>query len=175
MTVRDQQPAPDPEEDPQPRADDEFDVERAKAKIAKANAEAAALRKRLKEAEEKATKYDELQDSERSELEKAAERIAAAEAKAQEAELALLRYEVGADKGLTPAQAKRLTGTTREELESDADELREAFGGDDSKKPTPPPSRRPVPHLRGGLDPEGDDDVIDAGKVADSILSESRL
>jgi hypothetical protein len=47
--------------------------------------------------------------------------------------------EIAADKGLSPAQARRLTGSTREELEADADDIVEAFGikpdkGDDDDK-----------------------------------------
>ena len=41
----------------------------------------------------------------------------------------LLRLEVAMDKGLTAAQAKRLVGNTKEELETDADELIQSFGG----------------------------------------------
>ncbi|WP_329097016.1 hypothetical protein OG979_17480 [Actinomadura citrea] len=39
-----------------------------------------------------------------------------------------VRREIAEAKGLTPAQAKRLNGATREELESDADDLLAAFG-----------------------------------------------
>jgi hypothetical protein len=38
------------------------------------------------------------------------------------------RIEIGIEKGLTPKQAKRLQGTTKEELEADAEELLETFG-----------------------------------------------
>ena len=48
----------------------------------------------------------------------------------------MLRLEIAAEKGLTPAQARRLVGNTREELEADADELLEAFG---AKKPESKP------------------------------------
>ena len=56
-------------------------------------------------------------------------------------------------KGLTEVQAKRLVGATEEELEADADELLESFGGakeTDSKtgKPT-----RPREALRSGAVP----------------------
>ena len=36
--------------------------------------------------------------------------------------------EIAAERGLSPAQAKRLSGKTREEIESDADDMVEAFG-----------------------------------------------
>ncbi|GAA0641178.1 hypothetical protein GCM10009548_01690 [Streptomyces malaysiensis subsp. malaysiensis] len=40
-----------------------------------------------------------------------------------------LRLRVAMDKGLTTAQADRLRGSTKEELEADADELVKLFGG----------------------------------------------
>jgi hypothetical protein len=51
------------------------------------------------------------------------ERVAGIEKQAKESEERALRAEVANAKGLTPAQAKRLVGGTREELEADADEL----------------------------------------------------
>jgi hypothetical protein len=55
-----------------------------------------------------------------------------AAAKAQkdgEADLIALKYEVALDLGLTKVQARRLMGTTKEELEQDAEELLASFGG----------------------------------------------
>lgn len=110
--------APEAEVDTEP-----FDAERAKAKIAKANSEASALRRRLKELEAAKAKLDELEAAGKSEADKLRDQLAAAERAAQEAELRALRLEVAADKGLTPSQAKRLVGSTLEELEADADDL----------------------------------------------------
>lgn len=66
--------------------------------------------------------------AEMTELEKAQQRLAALEAerereaqRAKEAELKALRLEVGQQKGLPPTLAQRLSGSTREELEADAD------------------------------------------------------
>lgn len=88
-----------------------------KRALAKANKEAETLRLRLKEIEDRdktdAQKVQEERDSLR------AERDALA--------LQALRREVADEKGLTPAQARRLVGTSREEMEADADELLEAF------------------------------------------------
>lgn len=82
-----------------------------------------------------------------------AERRAAAEQRAEQAELRALRLEVAAEKGLTPAQAKRLVGNSREELEADADEIREAFptapATPERKAPKPDPSQG----ARGGAKP----------------------
>lgn len=82
---------------------------------------------RAKSLADKAKQFDDWQTSQQTEAEKTAKRIAEAERKTAEAEARLMRQEVAAAKGLTAEQAKRLVGTTREELESDADELLTAF------------------------------------------------
>jgi hypothetical protein len=51
------------------------------------------------------------------------ERVAGLEQAAKDAESRAIRAEIANAKGLTPSQAKRLVGSTREELEADADEL----------------------------------------------------
>jgi erythromycin esterase-like protein len=56
------------------------------------------------------------------------ERVAQIERQAQESESRALRAEVANAKGLTPSQAKRLVGATRDELEADADELLKDIG-----------------------------------------------
>lgn len=56
------------------------------------------------------------------------ERVALIERQARESEARALRAEVANAKGLTPNQAKRLVGESREELEADADELLKDIG-----------------------------------------------
>jgi hypothetical protein len=87
-----------------------------------------ALRKANKEAETLRLKLREFEDRDKSEAEKLADRAETAEKRAAEAEQRLLRSEVAAEKGLTAAQARRLVGSTREELEADADDLLASFG-----------------------------------------------
>lgn len=94
-----------------------------------------ALSKANKEAETLRLKLQEYEDRDKTEAEKVAERANAAEAKAAQAESRALRLEVAFEKGLTPAQAKRLVGGTREELEADADELLETFKPAEQQKP----------------------------------------
>lgn len=62
-------------------------------------------------------------DSQKTAEQKAAEALAAAQASANDAAAKALRYEVAAEKGLDLALAARLTGSTKEELEADADAL----------------------------------------------------
>lgn len=51
------------------------------------------------------------------------ERVTSADARAAQADLKVVRLEVALEKGLTIKQAARLIGTTKQELEDDADEL----------------------------------------------------
>ena len=146
-----------------------FDSERAKAKIAKVNAEAANLRKRLKELEPLAAKAKELEDAGKSETQREREAREAAEKRASDAEQRLLRMEVAQAKGLTAAQAKRLVGTTAEELEADADELLESFG----TREAPPVPRRPREALRPGGAPESEPEETDPRKLAALIADRS--
>ncbi|RAO26481.1 hypothetical protein PSN13_06509 [Micromonospora saelicesensis] len=114
-----------------------------KRALSKANKEAETLRLKLKEYE----------DRDKSEAEKTAERLTAAEQRAAEAELRATRLEVAHEKGLTPAQAKRLVGATREELAADADEILRDFpttpAAPERKVPKPDPSQG----SRGGAKP----------------------
>ena len=109
------------EQTAKPQADIPPEVKRA---LNKANKEAETLRLKLKEYE----------DRDKTELERLTERAEAAERAVAETEVRALRLEVAAEKGLTPAQAKRLVGSTREELTADADELLATFkpAADDS-------------------------------------------
>lgn len=104
-------------------------------------------------------KLKEFEDRDKSDADKTAERLAAAEKTAAEATARLLRLEVAAAKGLTAGQAKRLVGATRDELEADADEMLADLGttaaatADRPAAPRPDPSqgaRGPAPAKRAG-------------------------
>jgi hypothetical protein len=78
---------------------------------------------------DKAKRFDEFEESQKTELQKAADRAAAAEAKAAEIEARAIRAEVAAAKGVP---ATLLSGSTQEELEASADALI-AFRGEKPK------------------------------------------
>lgn len=65
----------------------------------------------------------EVEDSQKTAEQKAADDLAEARRSAESATAQALRYEVAAEKGLDIKLASRLTGATREELEADADVL----------------------------------------------------
>lgn len=83
----------------------------------------------------KAAEFDKSQEASKTEVQKATERAEKAEADLAAIQSSSLRSEVALAKGLTPTQAKRLVGSTREELEADADELLADLG---DQKPSAP-------------------------------------
>lgn len=125
---------------------------------AKANRDAA---KRLKD----------IEDANKTEVQKLADEKAAAENAAKSTSGELMRLRVAMRKGLTEAQAKRLMGDTEEELEADADELLETFGAKkepgsdkDAGKPT-----RPKERLRSGAAPDEEPEETDPRKLAAAV------
>ncbi|WP_406160972.1 DUF4355 domain-containing protein [Streptomyces canus] len=87
-------------------------------------------RLRKADADLKARQAAELSETERLQKERddAAAEAASAKAERDAAAREALVLRIAADKGLTTAQASRLQGSTKEELEADADALKELFG-----------------------------------------------
>lgn len=119
-----------PPADPKP-ADDPLGDAGKKALAAERDARKAAEKELKKYRDAEAAKAD----ADKSE----AEKRAAAEQRAVDAELRATRLEVAHEKGLTPAQAKRLVGATREELQTDADEVLKDFPTAPAKQAPPKP------------------------------------
>ncbi|MFB6948902.1 hypothetical protein ACFCXP_04635 [Streptomyces niveus] len=127
---------------------------------------------RLKELEPLAAKAKKLEEASKTEAEKLTERATAAEERAAKAEAKAMRLEVASKKGLTEAQAKRLVGSTPEELEADADELLSSFGGSADTGGKGKGGKKPVEQLRpGGLpnppEPSVADQIAAAEKAKD--------
>lgn len=125
---------------------------------AKANADAA---KRLAE----------IEDANKSELQKATDKVTVAEKRAADAEAKATRYEVAAELGIQAKHLKYLAGSTREEIEESAkgilDDFPETYAGSDkdaSGKPT-----RPKERLRSGAVPDEEPDETDPHKLAASV------
>lgn len=106
-----------------------------------------ALEKQIRELKPLAAKARELEEASKSELDKAAERATAAEARASNAEAQLVRKDIAASKGLKPEAAEFLTGTTPEEIEASAEKLLALM-----PDPQRPPGR-PVEQLQSGAVP----------------------
>jgi hypothetical protein len=117
------------------------------------------------ELKKKAAEYDKLQEASKTETQRLQDAATLATRNATDAEQRALRLEVAIEKGLTTAQAKRLVGTTKEELDADAEELLESFKPSDDGKRRPP-SRQGSTTLRGGSDPEVETEETDPRKLA---------
>lgn len=147
---------------------DDFDPERAWKLVQDTRSDRAKLKTERDDLKKKVKEHE---DATKSETDKATDRATEAEKRASSAELELARLNVALAKGLTPAQAKRLSGSTEEELTADADELLELFKKDGDDDGQGPP-RRPKEKLRSGAatDPSDDDeDENDPIKLAAKV------
>lgn len=133
--------------------------------VAKWKALARKNEEQAKKNAEAAKRLQELEDAQKTDQEKQAERLAELESTAKESSLEAARLRVALRKGLDEKQAKRLVGTTEEELEQDADDLVATFAppaNDDTAL-----SRRPQERLRPGATPSAEpekdpDELVDA-------------
>ena len=166
----DEGPEPDPE---QPRNDKAKTDSPGKDWAAEAEKWKALARKHEKAASDLrplADKAKELEDASKTDLERASAEAQQHMSRADKAEGELMRLRVALRKGLTETQAKRLVGTSEDELEADADDLMASFrppepakqdskdDDDDEPEPTRPADqrRRPQERLRPGAVPDAD-------------------
>lgn len=133
MPNEDDNPTPDPTPKPTPPSPETGGEVDYKAETEKWKALARQNERQAKANFEKASKYDEVVESQKSDAQKSAERLAEAEKIAQEAKQRAIRAEVAALKGVP---AELLTGTTEAEIEESATalmkfrgEVRPDFGG----------------------------------------------
>lgn len=112
----------------------------------------------------KSAQFDELEEAKKTEAQKLSERAEVAEGKLQQIELNQLRRDVADEKGIPLRLARRLSGSTREEFEADADSLLEDFGPS-----TPPVRQRTRENLRGGGEPDEEPQETDPAKLAANI------
>lgn len=134
-----------------PWGDKDFDPDKAWRAITKQRESEKQLKAKLKEYE----------DRDKSESEKLTEDRDSHKSRADKAESELARYKVAMAKGLTPGQAKRLVGSTEEELAADADEMLADIGSNSSS------TTKPTERLRGGGEPDDEPDEDIAKVVAD--------
>ena len=127
-------------EDKAPEAASEEQAKQDDSRVTKANAEAKRYRTELRAAQQQLEKLAPLQkladvlgatpgddNDGKPDVDALAQRLSQHEADLQKERLARFRAEVAHEKGLTAGQARRLVGTTREELTKDADELLKEF------------------------------------------------
>ena len=122
-----------------------------------------------KEIDKLKTQLQEYADRDKTDAQRATDKMTAAEKDATDAKRETMRLRVALRKGLTETQAKRLVGDTEEDLEADAEELLESFKGAGDGKPVSggdKSSSRPKERLRGGGAPDEEPDETDPRKLA---------
>ncbi|MFG2618035.1 hypothetical protein ACGFXC_10445 [Streptomyces sp. NPDC048507] len=117
---------------------------------------------RAKEHAAAAKQLKALEDAQKTDQQRLADQLKAAQDAAAEAESAriaaeveLLRGKVAASKGLTPQQATFLQGASEDDLKRSADALKEAFGAPSTS------AKKPVANLQPGALAPGADQVTD--------------
>lgn len=111
------------------------------------NAERKARRDAERQLKDVSTRLAELESRDKSEIERLRDEVERLKGESEAASSALMRADVAFEKGLSPVQAKRLMGVTREELEADADEILAMF-----QAPALAPKSRPTPREGVGSD-----------------------
>jgi hypothetical protein len=162
------------ETETKPDPDEGLDAEQLKAELKKARAEAAKRRVEAREAKARAKEYE---DQNKTEAQRLEERATTAEQRASTAEATSLRLEVALDKApeeMAIAQvrklARRITGSTKEEMEADAEELFADFAPSSTDDdPRRDPSRRPRERLRPGAAPSAEEEETDPAKLAAKV------
>jgi hypothetical protein len=119
----------------------------------------------MRKVQDKYADYDELKkqaeagDKSKSQLDKIQEQLTAMQSRAEKAEAATLRRDVADELGLTPKQAQRLRGSTREELLADGREYMEDNGikPKGERDTTPAGDAAAEDGKQGGTETAGDD------------------
>lgn len=159
-----------------PNEDDKLDDKPDDDKPGELDAMRASLRKANKEAADARAAVKKFEDAGKSEIERLTGERDEHKAAASAAELRAMKAEVALDKGLSRTQAKRLVGSTIDELEADADELIKDLGAGkpDADTTRRPPGQAPRERLRSGGGAEREEpEEMDPRKLAERIRRRS--
>lgn len=125
----------------------------------------------------KASKFDELQEADKTEAQRLQDRAEAAERERDQLKRSHLIADLAADAGLPKKMWKRVSGETREEIEADITDLLEGMPKPPEQAPAPKAaaiSQKPRENLRGGGTPDEEPEETDPLKLAD-LVPRSRL
>lgn len=141
-------------------------------------AEREARQEAEKQAKDLAARLKAIEDKDKSEVERLTEQVATLTKERDLASTRADRLEVAITKSLDEDKAKRittaakrLTGSTREELEADADEFLSAFAAPDGE-PRPTPTQKPQERLKpGNNDPDAPVEETDLRKLGERMFA----
>jgi hypothetical protein len=135
------------EQERPPRTADDLQAE-----IAKLRKENASWRTKYREAEPIVAKHQEMEEAQKTELQKAQEQLQQERQSRTEIETGYTRLELAVQHNIPPDDIDLIGSGTREEMEARAARLGALHAA--STKTPPPPSDRPVEGLRPGATPE---------------------
>lgn len=164
------QDAPDGEENDDPTdKDGEHDYQAGEAKWRAMSRKHEAQAKTNAAA---AKKLADIEEANKSETQKLADKATVAEKRATDAEAKSTRYEVAAELGIHAKHLKYLTGSTKDEIEESGkgilDDFPETYGDSDTDATKTKPTR-PKERLRSGAVPNEEPDETDPRKLAASV------
>jgi hypothetical protein len=161
---------PDPSTDESTPKSDATDLGDAGKKALKAERDARAAEKKRADALE--SRLREIEDKDKSEVERLTARVAELEKDLGAATVTGARLKVALDKGLTVTQAKRLVGDTEDDLSADADELLADLGAKPGDERKAPPGGRPREELKpGNGDPDTPVEETDVKKIGERMFA----
>lgn len=134
--------------------------------VSKLRAEAAKYRKEAKANADAAARLAQIEESQKTEAQRAAEALAAAQREAEQARAEALRLKVGVAHGLPPELVSRLQGSTEEELAADAANLLPLI-----KPATPSPATAPQPAPVSGTVPPNEQQPTSGEQLFRQILN----
>lgn len=155
------------------------DIDAIKAALKKANDEAKSYRLKVKELQPLAEAAKKAEDEKKSEVERLTEQIGDLTKQRDAAVSKADRLEVAISKSLDEDRVqrintavKRLTGTTREELEADADELLPLLFPSETEETKPNPTSKPREQLKpGNGDPDLPVEETDVKKLGERMFA----
>lgn len=154
-------------------AGEEFDKDRALSTIRKQRESEKKLKAERDELREKLQQHERANESEKEKAERekaeAIDRATKAEGNALRLEVALDKAPDGMSLGQVRKLAKRLSGSTKEELEADADELFADFTPAENGGGGGGGQRRPRENLRPGAAPSSEPEELDPDKLAAKV------
>jgi hypothetical protein len=163
-------PDSDAKSDPKPDPAKDDDKTDWKSEARKWETRAKENKGKLDELEPLAKQAREAEEAKKTEMQRLQDRAEKAEKERDSHASTATRLQVAMEKGLTPSQAKRLVGSTREELEADADELIADLKPEDKR----PGAKDVIPGRPDDGQKSSGDDKPDPKRVAREALTRNR-
>lgn len=159
--------------------DDGMTTDAGKRALQQERAKVKELERQIADLKPLADAAREAEDANKTELQRLGDQVAQLTQERDAATAERARLSVALEKGLTPTQAKRLVGSTPEEIAADADQLLADLGISSSASTEQEPEATTAPgnrqeQLAGGIDPTASTISSDEVRAAVDAVTSSR-